>query len=238
MVTPKTSGSHKDMDYDLMLKGAKAITPIMMEMYDFSSKCNNVNLLFPEIRKIGLKAEKHMFEATNHINTYKGLIFNMGMFVSAFSYMISHPKENMDLFEIIKVLSKDILKDFEFESKSFGYKAFKQYNITGARGEAHEGFPHVRKALELLSDFSEEERTETLAYLISSVEDTTLLKRAGTIEKFMDVRDKFKSLIKYDKVVLEKLDKYCLDNNLSFGGSADLLITTIFLKKLNNFYKL
>lgn len=237
LVTPKTNGSHKDMSYNLMLKAANSIIPYFMMMFDAARSSNDIGDIFPTIRKIGIQAENRMFEVTENINAYKGLIFDLGLFTSAFSYLLYHPKETWNIFDLMGYMVGDILDEFDRTSNSFGHEAFEKYGILGARGEAKFGFPHVQKALEYLRDFSVQKRTETLAYLISEIEDTNLLKRSGTYEKYLENKNMFKPLRKYDKVLLKVLDEYCINNNLSFGGSADLLITTIFMKKLNIFYK-
>ncbi len=238
MVTPNTNGSHEDMDYNIMVKAIDAIIPALMDMYEFSKGCKNINELFPGIRKIGLKAEKRMFAATKGINAYKGLIFTVGLVLSAFSYKINNPNVDNDIFEIVKQMTRDILNDFSTETDSFGYKAFRKFGITGARGEAKNGYPHVKKAMEYLYDYSEECRYETLAYLISSIEDTNLLKRSGSYAKYEYNRSLFKDLIRYKSEKMLELNEYASSNNLSFGGSADLLVLTIFIKKLNELYKL
>jgi len=33
------------------------------------------------------------------------------------------------------------------------------------------------------------------------------------------------------------LNQLCIENNLSFGGSADLLVVTVFLKKINDLWQ-
>ncbi len=238
LVTPKTNGSHPDMDYELMLKAAKTILPFIMEMYDLASSSDEIESIFPAIRKIGIKAENKMYETTNNVNAYKGLIFHMGLFVSAFAFLLYHHDYGWDVPDLASYLVSGILDELDQPGDSYGHEAYEKYGILGARGEAALGFTHVLEALEYLSDFSVEKRIETLAYLISEVEDTNLLKRSGSYDAYIENKEKFFALVKYKKSLVEELDEYCRDNNLSFGGSADLLIVTIFMKKLNTFYKL
>ena len=47
-----------------------------------------------------------MFKATNNINAYKGLIFDLGLIVSALGYKLSHLNQCIDIFEIIKQMTK------------------------------------------------------------------------------------------------------------------------------------
>lgn len=231
LVTPETKGSHKDMNYRLMTKAKEAIIPYIVRMFrvGWSTKLNDI---FPAIRIIGLEAEQAMFEKTKNVNAYKGLIFNLGILVAAYGYIFIHHHDLENIFSIVESISKDILQDFDNKDNTFGYFAFEKYNITGARGEVHSGIPNVRKALNFLDSFSQSSRLRTLMFLISEVDDTVLLKRCSDIDQYYDIKRMFKETIDKDEEAIVKLDKYCLKHNLSFGGSADLLILTIFLKKI------
>ncbi len=118
------------------------------------------------------------------------------------------------------------------KEKTYGQFAYEKFNILGARGEVHKGIPNVKSALSYLRDFSQESRTRTLMYLVSVTEDTVLLKRSKDIDQYKDIKNMFKTNMNSSKEEILLLDKYCIKNNLSFGGSADLLILAIFLKKI------
>lgn len=231
LVTPNTRGSHKDMSYKIMTKAKDAIVPYLVEMFHvgWTSKLEEI---FIEIRTIGLDAENEMFMKTNNINSYKGLIFNLGILVAAYGYLFSNHHDLENIFDIVKSISRNILDDFNTPNNTFGYRAYKEYNILGARGEVYKGIPNVEKALKYLKDFSKESRLRTLMYLISEVDDTVLLKRCNDINYYQEVRSMFKDCLTHDETGIIELDKYCISNNLSFGGSADLLILTIFLKRI------
>ncbi|MBI9008436.1 MAG: triphosphoribosyl-dephospho-CoA synthase [Tenericutes bacterium] len=231
LVTPNTKGSHKDMNYKLMTRAKNTILPYLVQMFTVGWK-SKLNDVFLKIRIIGLEAEKEMFKVTNNINAYKGLIFNLGILVSAYGYVFRNHHDIENIYDVVKSMSVDILKDFDTSNKTFGYFAYEQYNILGARGEVHKGIPNVKKALSYLKSFSQESRTRTLMYLISVTEDTVLLKRSKDIDHYLEIKKMFKDNLNGSPEDIINLDKYCIKNNLSFGGSADLLILTIFLKKI------
>jgi triphosphoribosyl-dephospho-CoA synthetase len=79
----------------------------------------------------------------------------------------------------------------------------------------------------------DQSKLKALCYLIINIEDTVLLKRCKTIEKYNEVINKFKNLI-YNTEEINALNDYCISNNLSFGGAADLLIVSVFIQ---NIYK-
>lgn len=227
LVTPYTNGSHSDMNYDLMVNAKNAILDSFVEMFLAGYKNNDIKKIFALSRQIGLDAEKKMFKATNNINAYKGLIFDLGLIVSALGYKLSHLNQCIDIFEIIKQMTKGITNELKCGNETFGKYAYQTYNIGGARLEAENGFPHVQKLIKDNLD-----NTASLIYLISNIDDTVLLKRCGTYQKYLDIKIKFKELVISDSSI-NNLNEYCINNNLSFGGAADLLIVTIFLKNVN-----
>lgn len=231
LVTPSSSGSHSDMNYPLMVDAKNAILPFFKKMF-FVGWHERLENIFEIIRHIGKEAESSMLKVTNGINAYKGLIFNMGITVSAYGYTLSNNIEKKNIFDIIRIISSDVLKDFNLEDSTFGFQAYRKYNITGARGEVYLGIPTVRKALKYLDDYSEKSRLRTLMYLISESEDTVLLKRSKTFKNYIDIKSRFKNSIYASEDEMVQLNNDCINQNLSFGGSADLLILTIFLSKI------
>ena len=74
------TGAHKDMDYDTFVKSTYAIKPYILRMAVEGFHWNHeLKDLFPHIREIGKQAEKAMFQATDGVNTHKGIIFTMDM---------------------------------------------------------------------------------------------------------------------------------------------------------------
>ena len=68
-----------------------------------------------------------------------------------------------------------------------------------------------------------------------NVEDTTLIKRSS-IEQHDQIQDKFNKLNEEDENQIQQLTDWCIGEGLSFGGSADLLIVTLFLFRIRKQY--
>lgn len=228
LVTPYTNGSHNDMNYELMIKAKNAIVDNFLEMFIVGFQNDNINNIFKIIRDIGKNAEKKMFNETSGINAYKGLIFDLGLIVASIGYKLSHFNDDINIFNVVKEMTKGLTKELEHGNDTFGKTAFQKYKISGARGEAENGFIHVQHLLKDNLD-----NTRSLIYLISNIDDTVLLKRCKTYQKYLNIKDMFK-LVDNSNESIEKLNKYCIENNLSFGGAADLLIVYLFIKKMNN----
>ncbi|MDD4069183.1 MAG: triphosphoribosyl-dephospho-CoA synthase [Candidatus Izemoplasmatales bacterium] len=234
LVTPTSSGSHSDMNYDLMVKAIDIIIPYFIDMFfescigiDETSIVSNINL-------IGKMAETDMFRVTKGINAYKGAIFNLGLAISGIGYKISRFYKR-SIFEITKRFSEVLFVDYKYDSNSFGDIAYREYGLRGIRGEALSGFLNVQKALKILKGYSEESLLETLVYLIVSIDDTTFLKRAKSLDFYFKVKEMFSNLNLRDFNQVHNLNDFCIKKGLSFGGSADLLIMSIFISRMNKY---
>ena len=235
LVTPYTNGSHKDMDYDLMIKAKKSILPYFSSMIKIGYNSDNLKQIFQAIRKIGIEAEKNMFLETNGINAYKGLIFALGLAVTSVTNKISNLKQKRTWSQILASMTQGITKELEQGNETFGKIAYKKYNIKGARHQAELGFPIVNEVINKYNLDNDETLLKALCYLISNIDDTVLLKRCNDIKLYNQVKTKFKEL-DCNKENINDLNEYCINNNLSFGGSADLLIVSVFIKKINQLF--
>ena len=88
----------------------------------------------------------------------------------------------------------------------------------------------------MLVDYQDKTLMEALVKLISITDDSVLLKRSGSFEQMEEIKYRFKCLNLDNVDEITKLNNYCIENDLSFGGSADILITSIYLKKLQEIF--
>ncbi len=235
LVTPKTSGSHQDMDYNLMIKAKDAILPKFSSMFFIASESKSISSSICLLKKVGISAETDMFKATNNVNCYKGLIFNLGIIIASMGYKFSR-FEPRNLFEISKSFAENLFNEYNYDNDTYGDMAYRNYKIKGIKGESLSGFYHVRKELQKIIDLNIEDKTEILVDFIREIEDTSFLKRAKSIDFYKEVKDMFKNLDVSNDFEVDKLNDFCIKNNLSFGGSADLLIVLLFIKKTLNLW--
>lgn len=250
LVDPLDSGSHEDMDIMTFIMSSNSMDQEWSLMYQ--AGCNfkgkNLSELFEQIRPIGLAAEKQMLKATNGINTHKGVIFSLGIIISAIGYLDAHHqlKSVNDIFKTVKQMMTRILDDFQglgdkpAEQLSHGEKLYLKHNIQGIRREAYQGFPIVQEyALPYLreaSGLTNDVLLDTLMVVMAHCEDTNLIKRANDI-KVLDYAknctDEYFALggakTPAGQAYLTDLNQTFIAKNLSIGGSADLLIISIFL---------
>ncbi|MCF7930666.1 MAG: citrate lyase holo-[acyl-carrier protein] synthase [Acholeplasmataceae bacterium] len=236
LVTKSSRGSHPDMDYKLMKDAMFAILPYLVDLFIIGYEATNLNTLLEQSRPIGIIAEAEMLKATHGVNAYKGLIFILGLTILSSGYALRHNQQFESIFENIKEMSQTVLEEFKQTPKTAGLKAYQNHQITGIRGEAYQGLPSVISALKIYHDEQEQTLRKVLKHLILVSDDTVLLKRAKSIERYHQIKEKLQHVDLDDPIELKAFNAYAIKENLSFGGSADLLIVTIFLKSIQNEY--
>lgn len=253
LVSRLSNGSHKDMNFYTFIDSSLALHNYFLNCFDYGQEklfsCPN---FFKDLREVGKVAEKEMYEATKGINTHKGTIFSMGILLAVLGV---HLKENKEidlkiLSEKIKEMCKPLLNELEDADSisTYGEKAYKEYHLTGARGLAISGYEIVLlDGINKLKDFCKTLDFETacillLFYYISVLDDTNIVNRAS-ITTLKEVQILSKELFEENKKTLEKeniknsmskLNDIFIEKNISAGGSADLLILTIFIHLLTD----
>lgn len=250
LVSPSTSGSHKDMDYYTFLDSSFAIAPYLKAMASIGYSYHNSKRIFEAIRTVGILCEESMFKATKGVNTHKGMIFLLGIIVAATAKTLFEGESFDKIEEVIKEMCSDILNDFkDVHNKAeltHGEMLFKEFGFTGIRGEVKAGIPVVFK--EILPQFLSSNLTghdlyaHTLLQLMVRVEDSTIVHRQS-INKLREIQAEAREIIKngglnspLGKEVAFNFEQKCIEDNVSPGGSADLLAVVIFLGEIYNKY--
>ena len=249
LVSRLSNGSHKDMNFYTFIDSSLALHNYFLNCFDYGQeKLFSCPDFFKDLREVGKVAEKEMYEATKGINTHKGTIFSMGILLAVLGV---HLKENKEidlkiLSEKIKEMCKPLLNELEASKNisTYGEKAYKEYHLTGARGLAISGYEIVLlDGINKLKDFCKTLDFETacillLFYYMSVLDDTNIVNRAS-ITTLKEVKILSKELFEENKKTLvkeniknsmSKLNDIFIEKNISAGGSADLLILTIFIK--------
>jgi holo-ACP synthase/triphosphoribosyl-dephospho-CoA synthase len=236
-----SSGSHSDMNYQTFINSTAAISPFFEDLVreGFAFRDTDLTKALPVIRTIGLRMESAMYGATNNVNTQKGIIFLMGLslFACGLNYERSGRFDSNEFHTIIGAICKGIvnreLGDFPGTIRSHGEVIFQKYGQSGARGEAETGFQTVFESglppLAGVTDLNSEALIKCFLAIASANEDTNILYRSDA-----DVLDNFKNrcrtaLEEYSDRTYTSVIDYCRENNISPGGSADLLAVTIFV---------
>ena len=246
LVDPADVGPHPDMNVYMFIDSSLSLENYFKQAAQIGSEFDGADLhkMFSSLRQAGIQAEKTMFVATQNVNTHKGAVFSLGLFVCAAAYCQKHQESNE--FEIIKRMTQGLVKhDLGIKQETAGEQQFLQYGKGGVRAEAEAGYPLVEKvALPFLSQTTGDLNArllDTLMKILSEVEDSNLIKRAGNIEVIgwaHQQAKKYLALGGYQtgagRQFMKKINQVFKEKNYSLGGSADLLIITIFMALQRN----
>lgn len=240
LVDPTDRGPHPDMDVYLFIDSSLSLREYFKQAAEIGANFTDKDLrkMFRQLRQAGIQAEKTMFEATNKINTHKGAIFSLGLFVCASAYC-EHYQE--DEFAVIQKMTQGLVQhDLGQKSDTAGERQFLKYGKGGVRAEAEAGYPLIKNvALPFLEKSHGDLNTrllDTLMKIVSQVEDSNLIKRTGNIDVIDWAHKQAEEYLTAGgyrtiagKKILLELNKEFKEKNYSLGGSADLLIVTIFM---------
>ncbi|MGL4642546.1 MAG: citrate lyase holo-[acyl-carrier protein] synthase [Cetobacterium sp.] len=253
LVSPQSTGSHNDMDFFTFINSGFSLNTYFREVVKAGCSKLPIDLIFKKIRYMGKVAEKNMFLATNNVNTHKGLIFLMGITATCAAKAKSQNLtfENISIF--IQEMCKDILKDFDNihlkKTLTHGEKLFINHGIVGVRGVAKNGLDMVfnggisifKKSI-ANDEHINHAMIRTLIYLMSILEDTTILHRHDievlnqVKQTAIHLKEKF-----YDKPlnieILTEIEQDFIGKRISPGGAADLLAITMFLAFIQNSFE-
>lgn len=261
LVDAYDAGAHTDMDIHTFILSAVVFRPYFTELVQLGMQHKgDVKELLPLIREIGIKAERAMFEETKGINTHKGVIFSIGILLTAYGVYLQAildeqeelpaftPTETNLVVDYVKQITEGLVERElnHLENKSFltnGEKLYQKYGITGVRGEVEQGFPSVMEEvmpyLRATVDLKTDDRLlEALFLLMASSEDSNIIHRSN-IETLQEVKKRAKEFLAQGGMkqpdAIQKItqfNKEFISKNISPGGSADLLSVAFLLAKM------
>lgn len=239
LVDRRSSGAHADLSLDLMRQSAMVLEPYFAGMARAAVGRIPNRDLREELAAIGRDAERAMYKSTRGANSHKGAIWVLGLLVCA-----AAQKDGQDAREIAAAAAG--IARFPDRAKpgivTHGDIVRNRFGISGARGEASRGFPHVvRFGLPVLrrrrkAGFREEVcRLDALFSIMSRLDDTCVLYRGG-IEALNVMKARARAVLleggygsSRGRIGAGDLDHELAARRISPGGSADLLAATIFL---------
>ena len=243
LVSHKDNGCHTDMDYETFVKSAFAINKYITEYIEEGFK-DNVDPL--DLQKIGLRAERRMFKATNNVNTHKGLIFLLGIFLPALSRTIVKNESKQYMKNYISEITQVIVGDYydtvtQKEVISNSDAIFLDTGIKGVREEALNGLNLIFDIPEY-RDFDDNIKHHNyLLHLMSELDDTTIIHKTD-LQTLHEVKQTMKQIINsggYEPNMeqVHRLSEEYTSKCISPGGSADMLVIKIIYEQLKQLLK-
>lgn len=246
LVDRENSGSHRDMDFFTFLRSTAVLQPYFTQLARLGMETAHLSPAeaFQRMRLPGKLAEQAMYGATGGVNTHKGAIFTLGILCAAAGRL---PKDRRTPEAICRecaamtagIVSRELTGTPVEQATTNGQKLYAQYGITGIRGQAEAGFPAVlHTGLPMLQESLARGRSlndaacTALLHLMCVTQDTNLITRANpgrwraTVEQ---VQTLLRATPCPTEEQLRELDREFIRDNLSPGGSADLLAASLFL---------
>lgn len=245
LVDREDSGSHSDMDFFTFQASAAALHPYFAECVRIGRSAHTPEEAFQRLRLPGKLAEGEMLRATGGVNTHKGAIFSMGILCGALGRLDrsrwGDPRQILAECAAMTrgLVSRDYAGLTEETAATAGQKLYLQYGMTGVRGQVEAGFPAVAElglpkleaALAAGKDWNDAGCAALLA-MLAETEDTNMIHRGG-FDKAKAVSEKLKAILEKEpfpgRETLEALNREFVSDNLSPGGTADLLAIVYFL---------
>jgi triphosphoribosyl-dephospho-CoA synthase len=241
------TGSHSDMDARTFFQSAYALEGYFAEIAVAGAK----GAVFSDLQRIGWLAEVRMFEATGGINTHRGAIFSLGLLAAAAGICIAESQcsSALNLCHIVaERWGRAILASAPLADTTHGAQVRKKYGVPGARDEAAAGFPtatlHCLPAYRKAFSISCRETAALHAFYagMAILEDNNLLYRAGpdALNEAKLLANEF--LQAGGLLAPDGFQRACAMHRVfsarrwSPGGSADLLILTLFLTRFETHF--
>lgn len=249
LVDLRNNGSHNDMDLSTFMDSIHALSPWFSSFYSLGWSCGDEKDLFGKLRIAGLEAERAMFSATNGVNTHKGSIFSFAILCGALGMLQASRQAPLSLSTLqaaCQQIAVNCLTDFgAYPANTSGLRCYQENRVSGARGEAAQGFPSVFEcALPTLRSWLKsganlnQAALAALLRLISQVEDTNMIHRGGRTAAAQRKKEAAAvyacSTVESIAAMMQRLDESYIIHTLSPGGSADLLALTLLLHFLIN----
>lgn len=252
LVSSISIGSHKDMNVLTFMIGSATLAPAFYLCAQAGrDHQKELSELLAVLRNIGTEFEKRLLEATKGVNTQRGILFAGGMLCGAVGYL-SKKGACLDSDSILSAVSAltcgltnrelEPLLHTKKERLTAGEQLYLKYKTKGIRGEVEQGFLSVKKAgLPALMKALEEGLdlnyclVHTLISLMTCVEDSTIVWRKGS-GALLSVQKRAREILDCGSVFTKegvreiyKMDKELIAENISPGGSADLVAITAAL---------
>ena len=227
LVDKRDNGAHRDMDHALMLRSIRALHPYFIRLAQLG--CSSPQPPHDDIVRIGIEAERAMFEATGGVNTYKGALFSMGLAVIAAGGAALCHNTNAMSSSIAALASR-----FPVTKGTHGSEAKTKACLKGALDNARDGYrmlfeawlPFYETCVESADPYA---LHKTLLRIMCDLDDTNIVYRTS-LATMLQVKEESKLLLQSFSIMgLETMNSKFMRCNISPGGSADMLSLVVFL---------
>lgn len=244
LVDTHDSGAHRDMDHALMMRSIRAMHPYFVRLATLGYDSPQLPA-HDDIVRIGIEAEKAMFNSTGGVNTYKGALFSMGLAVTAATYIIgrgevattTHGKEYVPN----SLISTTIIQLANGFPDTCGTHGSRAKQLAQAGGKLKSALDNAREGYSQLFGewlpFYETRikgddsyvKHKTLLRIMCDLDDTNIVYRTD-YDTMLQVKTEARRLLEdFTEAGIEDMNRDFVSRNISPGGSADMLALVVFL---------
>jgi triphosphoribosyl-dephospho-CoA synthase len=239
LVDQRGPGAHRDLDLARLLRSARALRGSFHGMALAAAHGACGVALREQLGALGRGGERHMLRATGGSNAHRGAIWVLGLLVAAVALA---PQRSVRAAAALAARLARLPDRHAPKLESNGARVCRRFGVSGARGEAQAGFPHVLEvglpALRRARASGSEERwarLDALMAIMASLEDTCLLHRGGR-DALETAQHGARRVLwlggtasDAGRAALFELDAQLKRRDASPGGCADLLAACLFL---------
>ncbi|MDE5643933.1 MAG: triphosphoribosyl-dephospho-CoA synthase [Muribaculaceae bacterium] len=241
LIDMDNSGAHNDMDFNTMQRSIEALEPFFEQLARASMTADTPTAA--TLRSIGIEAENEMLRATNGVNTHRGALFSLGLAVSAASFLLSHSKSAAQSGNAAPALTSCLLqqtisriaKTFTRPDSTNGADVHKRLSVPTALDMAVDGYSPVFNKW-----MNESNPHLRLLAIMKELEDSNIYHRGGRSGAVL-VKTLADGLLRQFsghedseglRAALKAADARLIEENLSPGGSADMLALSFLLESI------
>lgn len=248
LVDRRGNGAHRDLSLAVMERSAYALEPTFAALARASQGKRPSAALRADLAAIGRNGESVMMHATQGSNAHRGAIWIVGLLVAGATIASELAQPLVPAADALCSIGAHIACFPDHGAPlatTHGSRVRARYGVGGARREAQEGFPHVRRVgLPALRDARRRgvaehaARIDALLAIMRTLDDTCLLHRAGApaLSAAQHGAQEVLSLggisTPGGQAAFDRLESRLLALNASPGGAADLLAATLFIDRL------
>jgi holo-ACP synthase CitX len=240
LVSHRDPGCHTDMDYETFVHSTFAIKH---DIEDYIKEGCQLDANPNRLVEIGKQAEYHMYQETGGINTQKGLIFLLGLFLPALTETILEHKDETYLKTRIQAFANAIVGDYydrltAENASSNGDHIYLQYGLKGVRGEALNGLEPIFAIPTSVHYDDDITHHQYLVELMSRLDDTTIVQKTN-LTTLRQVQQDMKNILHEggylpNQGLFQILSNQYKIKGISPGGSADMLVLKIIYEDVRH----
>lgn len=233
LVDQSGTGAHTDLDYNMMLRVIDILQPHFVTFGQtglFVAEKSDAEVSHV-MQQVGEAAIEDMYAQTDGVNAYKGTVFCLGLFITAYYRLLrlSRPITADSVSAQIAALAAPITR----RRDTHGDWVNETYSVGGALAEAQAGYarwlavlPMLRRALD------EEDAARFFLYVVAHNADSCLYYRAGAelAQNAATIADYVYQHYTPDNV--EAMCRYFERCHLSTGGSGDILTLMLLAERV------